>query len=85
MTQKKPTLLEGIHVADLTTVFFGPYCTATLADLGADVIKLGAAGRRRQRPADWQPTKHPRHGPCVHATEPWQAQYRLGSEVAGRS
>ncbi|HTO39393.1 MAG TPA: CoA transferase, partial [Rhizomicrobium sp.] len=48
--EEKPTgPLAGVRIIDLTEFIFGPYATQTLADMGAEVIKVENPGGDRQR------------------------------------
>jgi crotonobetainyl-CoA:carnitine CoA-transferase CaiB-like acyl-CoA transferase len=44
--------LAGVRVIDHTSILFGPYATQILGDLGADVVKVEAAGRESRNAGD---------------------------------
>jgi benzylsuccinate CoA-transferase BbsF subunit len=70
--------LSGIRVIDFGHVWAGPYCAATLADLGAEVIKIESFKRidvhRRQGP-------YPGNQPGLNRSGVWNAQNRSKKSV----
>jgi crotonobetainyl-CoA:carnitine CoA-transferase CaiB-like acyl-CoA transferase len=80
-----PMSLAGLRVLDLSRVLAGPWCTQTLADLGADVIKVERPARPGQPGGDdtrgWGP-------PFLRDTagvETAEAAYYLGANRNKRS
>ena len=72
--------LQGIRVLDLSRVLAGPWCTQTLADLGADVIKIERPGT-----GDDTRTWGPPFLKDVHGNDTQEAAYYLGTNRNKRS
>ena len=72
--------LDGIRVLDLSRVLAGPWCTQTLADLGADVIKI-------ERPGNGDDTRGwgPPFLKDAQGRETAEAAYYLGANRNKRS
>lgn len=63
--------LNGVTIVDLTRVLAGPYCTMTLSDLGARVIKV-------ERPGTGDDARH--IGPFVNGISAYFASLNRGKE-----
>ncbi|MCI4439726.1 CaiB/BaiF CoA-transferase family protein [Tibeticola sp.] len=72
--------LDGIRILDLSRVLAGPWCTQTLADLGADVIKV-------ERPGSGDDTRHwgPPFLKDTSGRDTPEAAYYLGTNRNKRS
>jgi crotonobetainyl-CoA:carnitine CoA-transferase CaiB-like acyl-CoA transferase len=74
--------LSGIRIADLTQVWAGPKCTAVLAELGADVIKVESPARTdpargNLRGVDRYPNRDP-------GAEPWNRSASFNNHNRGK-
>ena len=72
--------LDGIRILDLSRVLAGPWCTQTLADLGADVIKIERPGAGDDTRSWGPPFLQDAQGQDTH-----EAAYYLGTNRNKRS
>ena len=75
-----PHSLNGVRVLDLSRVLAGPWCTQTLADLGADVIKI-----ERPQTGDDTRTWGPPFLKDAQGNDTPEAAYYLGTNRNKRS
>jgi crotonobetainyl-CoA:carnitine CoA-transferase CaiB-like acyl-CoA transferase len=80
-----PQALAGLKVLDLTRVLAGPWCTQTLADLGADVVKVERPPRAGQPGGDDTRGWGPPFLKDADGRETAEAAYYLGANRNKRS
>lgn len=70
MSASSNTMLAGIRVLDLTMFVAGPFCTMTLADLGAEVLKV--------EPIEGDPVRGSEIGPRIGGVSAQFHSYNRG-------